>query len=509
MHIFYGRQGCAVSSPLSYGQCLREIMQAHRISINELARKMGYRSATSLVRILKDETSVASIEKFHHQLQLLCDWLLPPTDVARLNNALRCAQLGAEGYRLHTAMEELLFQSAVTPDCYPSLLSYSPALCSLTAHASAPFSSFDQLIQSYEHANWVEVIMINTATREISAAFSRLLRFSQKARTIHHYFALEDTPAAVCSSMAAILPLLSEPAYEGYYCLPAERELYDMVRRQSLIAVRFEMEQGNVRTHLFVPAGEGQLSVCALPGGDLFDFYSAFTEPLAARMRPVKTSTVPEDGAQNLLELTERYLLEESERSFFAFQPDVCILCIPTDILLDALREGTGFGLPMAHPMLRRFVEIHNARYDNIHHKPQATYFVYSRKAMRRFARTGHQCDHFFGMRDFTVDERICILERLLQSCCENPSFHVYFLRDDARMPECEFIGFGGMGVQISSAYTDYNAAYHKESLVMFPAFTQAFEDFFVHTLVPEYCLPSEDSQAFIRELIDELKAAR
>ena len=496
-----------MASPLSYGQCLREIMKAHHISVQELARKMGYRSATSLVRILKDQTSVSSIERFHRQFRLLFNWLLPPVDIQRLSDSLRYTQLGADGYQLHCAMERLIFQSDLTPDHYPALLSYSPALGSLLPHASAPFSSLDQLIQFYSCTSGVEILMINTQMQEICSAFSRLVRFSKKARTIRHFFVLQDEPSFASNCIASILPLLSENAYEGYYCLPSNQKPYDFLRQHSLIVVRFATEAGEVRTHVLVPTAQGQLSICSLPGSELFDFCSALTAQLMAHLCPIKSSVMPEADAQGMLELSERYLLEESGRSFCALEPDLCLACVHTDILIDALHDGTGLHLVPGNPLHSRLVEIHNARFENMHHKTPPTYFVHSQQAMLRFARTGHLSDHLFGMRDFTPEERIRILTQILQSCRENPAFHMRFLQEESRLSEYEFISFGDLGVQISSAYTDYHAACHREALITLSSFTQAFEDYYMHTLLPNHCLSEEASLAFLQSLIDGLNA--
>ena len=166
-----------------------------------------------------------------------------------------------------------------------------------------------------------------------------------------------------------------------------------------------------------------------------------------------------------------------------------------------------GLRILPGNPIHSRLVEIHNVRFENMHRKTQPSYFIHSQEAMRRFARTGHLSDHLFGMRDFTPEERIRILTQILQSCRENPAFHMRFLLEDSRMSEYEFISFADLGVQISSAYTDYHAAYHKEALVTLSSFTQAFEDYYMNTLLPDHCLSEEESLAFLQSLIDALQA--
>lgn len=494
--------------PQSYGVCLRRIMSAHHITISDLSRKMGFRSSTSLVRILKDETSADNVRKFHERFRLLGSWLITPSDVEQLDIALKYNQLGHEKFLLHSAMRRFFFRTRTPSALYPSLLTFSPALQNFSPHASAPFSSLEQLIQAYEHAAQLDVIMFNAATPEICSAFARLVRFPARMRSIHHYFALKESVADISFAVAAALPLINEPAYEGYYCLPEDAESTAFLSAHSLILVRIEQEAGDVRTHLFVPTSPAQLSVCAFAGSDLYDFYSALAGQLASRMHPLKAPTSASAAPCSLLELTERHLLEESQRAICALEPDPANYCIPTEILRHAVIEGEGIGLSMDHPMIEEFARVHTARYLNIHQKNQPTHLVFPQDTLRRFARTGHQSAHFFGMRDFTPEERVTIFSRLIASCRENPNFHVHMLRCSVVSPEYRFVSFSDLGVMLSSAHSSYDAATHKEAVLTLPQFLESFESYFIDTLIPECCLSQEESLAFLQQLTDELQSA-
>lgn len=495
-----------MTTPQSYGECLREIMQLRRITINDLTRKMGFRSSTSLMRILKDETSAQNTRKFHDRFRLLHNWLITPSDVDRLNAALKYTLLGRDGFLLHRAMEQFFFRSPASSSPYPSLLTFSPALQDFTAHASAPFSSLEQLIQFYEHTTHLDVIMLNTTTPEICSAFARLVRFPAPTRSIRHYFSLAQSAADVSSAVAAALPLLNEPAYEGYYCLPEDAESCAFLSHHRLILVRFEQENGEVRTHLFVPVAPTHLSVCAFSGSELYDFYSALTVHLTAHMHPFKSPTAACNAQRSLLELCERHLLEETARTICALEPDPANYCIPTEILRRTVSEGIGIGLPMDHPMVEQFVQTHDARYENIHRKTQPTYLVFPQDSLCRFVSTGHQSTHFFGMRDFTPEERIEILSRLIQSCHANPGFHLHVLRSDVCAPEYRFVSFGDLGVMLSSAHSSYDASTYKEALLTLPTFLSAYETYFIDTLIPDFCFSQDESLALLQRFIDQLR---
>lgn len=496
-----------MSTPLTYGECLRDIMHAHHISINDLTRKIGFRSTTSLMRILKDETSAEAVRKFHDRFRLLSSWLITPADIERLSAALRYTQLGPEGFRLHRAMERLFFKPAYTPEQYPVLSLFSPALKDFTLQASAPFSSLDQLIQFYARAGRVDVIIINAQSQNLCSALARLVRFSPHSRSIRHYFQVSTQAADIGSMIASTLPLLTESAYEGYYCTSEDPNASDFLSQHNLILVRCEQQPGEIRTHLFVPIAENHLSVCAFPGSDLYDFYLSLTDHLREVMHPIKAPTAANTAPSSLLELTERHLLEETSRPLFSLQPDPPPVCTPTEILRSAVSDGEGIGVDMDHPLIDHFISVHQARRQNFRTKKEPTYFVFSTQGLRSFASTGRRTHHFPGMRAFTAAERITILRELITQCNQNSAYHVNLLQPHVLTPEYALIGFGDLGVLIAPSRASYSTSTHKEALISLPSFVQAYETYFVKTLIPDFCLSQEESLAFIQSLIDELQS--
>ena len=60
----------------TFGEYLTEIMRRKHISVSDLARRLNYRSRTSLSRLMRDETRYDSIEDFMHRIEPVAAWLL-------------------------------------------------------------------------------------------------------------------------------------------------------------------------------------------------------------------------------------------------------------------------------------------------------------------------------------------------------------------------------------------------------------------------------------------------
>lgn len=50
---------------LSFGECLRRILNDREISVSEMSRILKMKSTTSLSRVLHDEASIKSVEKIY------------------------------------------------------------------------------------------------------------------------------------------------------------------------------------------------------------------------------------------------------------------------------------------------------------------------------------------------------------------------------------------------------------------------------------------------------------
>ena len=148
-------------------------------------------------------------------------------------------------------------------------------------------------------------------------------------------------------------------------------------------------------------------------------------------------------------------------------------------------------------------------RFHNVMTKRQPTHWVASAKALRRFARTGVQNDHFFAMRPFTVEERIRIFRNLLSMLETNPYFHLYLMRpeDEDSFLDLEATYLEGVGLQLTPTGTDYRITDGwTETMLTEESFCTLYREFFMEELIGQHTCPASDSAALLQEIIRELQ---
>ena len=173
--------------------------------------------------------------------------------------------------------------------------------------------------------------------------------------------------------------------------------------------------------------------------------------------------------------------------------------------MLAALDGGRTLGREPDAPLMQKLISVHDARYRNLLHKKEPTYFVLSRPAMQSFAQTGRLSDHLFAMRAFTPQERRVILRAFIDACRANENLHVHLLREDAMAPIACFSGYADMGVQVSDNHTTYDIhAQHGEAFIGLPAFADALSTYCIESLIPGACLSEEESLSCLTAMLPE-----
>ena len=483
--------------PLTYGQCLRQVMDSNHLSVNMLSRKMGYHGTTQLTRILLDEVSPSLVTKFHHQFMLIFEWLISPADIRALSAALQYTCLGPDSFMTRQAMRALVFESSLSdPQDIPVVV--SPALPS-----GRPVFLRDVL----ERANAcrrIDLLIFGSAFDRLLPHFAALANQPDTALRIRHVFILEDKPAQLVSQIAAQLPFLNVNAYEGCYLPESKTEACRSLRAHQIALLRAEREDGSVYTDLITPPLSGMLHVCRLQGDNaLFPFYESRLNALRDLLRPLKVIYPQPDSVESLLTLCRRDLFLEQKHACCFLRLDLCFHALPSAQVLAALDDGRALGLSPDAPLMQELIRVHEARYQNLMHKKEPTYFILSRPAMRSFMQTGCLSDHLFAMRAFTRGERCAILSAFIDACRANENLHVHLLREDSMMPVACFSGYEDMGVQISDNHTTYNIhTRHGEAFFALPAFTEALGAYCMEALIPEECLSEADSLACLEAMM-------
>lgn len=485
--------------PLTYGQCLRRIMQRNGLSIHTLAKKLGQRSGTQLSRILSDEVSPALLTKFHHQFMLIFDWLISPADIRELSASLQYSCLGPETYITRRAMHAMLFEPSPERAASLPLVIYP--------HAKPAHHTLSDLLHMARAHAHIELLILGSAYDALLPLFAGLLKAPNNANDlrIRHYFVMEENAAKLVSQVSALVPFLSTPTYEGAYCTEVSPEACRFLRQNPVAIARSITQDGECVVTLFTPPQKDGISVCRMTGSDtLFTFYTSMLDAHKDQMRPVKSVYPKPTTVGSLMTICQRDLFLEQGRATCFVRLDLCFHALPEEIVLAALQGGAAIGLEPDDPRMLELRRIHRSRYQNLFGAKHPTMLLMSAPAMRDFMRTGHLSDHLFAMRDFTPEERSAILSGFLDAVRSNPNLHVHLFDDDTLTPAGCFACYEEMGVQISDNNTAYNLAdNHSEVFVGLPAFADSLRAYCENTLIPEFCLDEAASIACLASMLD------
>lgn len=497
--VFASREVIVTDCPLTYGQCLRQVMERNGLSANTLSRKMGYHGTTQLARILRDEVSPALVTRFHQQFMLIFDWLISPGDIKALSTALQYTCLGPDSFLTRQAMHALAFEpSREDPQDIPIVIFPPPAL--------RRQMTLQDVLDRAHACPHIELLVLGSAFDHLLPLFAGLAGQPGVSLRIRHVFILEDSPAQLVSQVAAQLPFLNVGGYEGSYFPASAREAGRYLRTHQIALLRAEHADGSIYTDLITPPLHGALNVCRLQGDNaLFPFYEARLSAFSDSLRPIKAVYPRPDSMESLLTMCQRDLFLERNHACCFLRLDLCFHALPAAQVIDALDGGRALGLLPDAPLLQELLRVHEERYRNLLHKKEPTCFILSRPAMRSFMETGRLSDHFFAMRAFTPGERRTILSAFIDACRTNASLHVHLLREDAMAPVACFCGYADMGVQISDNHTTYDLrAHHGEAFISLPAFADALMAYCREALIPEACLSEAESLACLTAMLEE-----
>ena len=489
-------------TPLTYGQCLRKIMQSNHLSVNTLARKMGYHSPTQLSRILNDEVSPTLITKFHHQFMLIFDWLISPAEIKSLSTSLQFSCLGEEQFLTRRAMYHMLFEPTYTRADKVQLTLYP---------SGGERNGLDFLFSQAERYEEIDLLVLGSAFDSLLPVFADLVARCNKKNSIRlrHAFILEEKPAKIVSRIGTLVPYLNIPAYTGVYCTAHAEDACRFLQQNQIAVARCKSADGSVKTALFTPPQGDRLCLLGQAGDALYTFYEQQFNLYKDQLRPIKSVYPHPKTAQSLLTLCERDLFLEKNRTCCFVRLDLCFHALPAPIILNAVDHGARMNMELSDPVLQEMIRVHQARHQNLFEKQKPTALLLSRTSMLEFIKTGHMSDHLYAMRNFTLQERKDVLIHLLSCARKNPELHIHFFRDEAFEPGSAFSAYEDMGMQVSDNHTAYDlGGDHSELFIGLPEFAHVFISYCFDTLIPEYCLDREESFTFIESLIATLDEA-
>lgn len=486
----------------AFGPCLKRILESRKISASELARMMAYKSRNSIFRILDEAGGHGARQAFFDRLTQEDPLALDAQERAALERALEVSRVGRHAFLSNCAMHEMLMNTRMG--------TREPQIRIDNMEDKADPAYLNALAEM-THGRRVYITITGCCDREIFEALRAWIGKADETcevRVTHLVYTGEEE---IVRNISAIQPMLYCDFYTAYCVEPGvfskEREsLY----RQNYIHVQAQNAQGQwyrqtlalVEKGVFIPLGK-------MPSGEGDRFKRYFEEDL--RRMPLLKTEIPGSGrVESYLSYTENCWKLEANRAVYTIKPDIALSCIHPDILLPCVKEEFWQRAgEKAEELKAAFCRIHLARWENFYGKRWVNHMIFSQEAMKQFARTGRQSDHFFAIRAYTPQERVQILTRIKQQAQENPNFCIDFFKEEFKPPMTEIGLYEGEGTLMTKPQTNYDlAGDHAEAVITQKEFCERYKEFYVKDLLVRHVIAKEETMALMEKLIAIAKEA-
>lgn len=464
-------------------QVVTEIRQSRGLSIAALASLLGYKSQTSVMRIIQGKANLDSLRRFCRQMknsQTLC---LTPQEHRQVDQLLEFRRLGPVEYNATQLLHQLLAGDPPLVD--PVLL-------------DPQTGSRQTLLSRYLPMKGMKITVINCETMALFSALAVLTR--QKRATVEHYLYSDRSLMRTVLAVRAVMPILHDAGYFGGMTFASREYLLDNPRGIYLSDVLLcQYEKDGVPwldMVVFQSKTEGLRFSFLGDGSAIF----RMLEPMKKRAQPLRNGRVS-TGTENYASFLKDCAEMERDRATYRLKPDFGFEQVPVDIWKTALLEGPAAGDGLGN--LDELVDICLRRQENAFTKKQPQHHVFKRRAVWKFLQTGRLSDQFWAFRALTMPERLQVLQTVIDLQRSNPSFHLYFLRDEDSIREDELILLDGAALCLIKPGTDYDLkAGHSESFVTQPDFLRLYRSFFIHSVLDGSILSPEETAQTLNDMV-------
>ncbi len=460
-------------------QYLKQLADREGLSLKGLSDLLGYKSRTSLDRILKDSAKPESIRKLEQLLNRRFE--LTQDERNALHAAVRVSIYGEEKCRAMQYMWHFVQGAQEQPE---------------SLHATLADGTAVDLYERYAHAKQVKISLVNG--QYMPGLFALLGRLLQQGNTqVEHFLYVDRNSARTVCSVCALMPVFYEPNYSVYVRRESQKDESGIKGADMLIA---QWHDGAAHTDIVHLMGTCEAVVLSMD-----DAPANLPEQLGFvkdRYEPAKRSYL---NSSDYITYSRDCAALERGRSIWKIKPDIGVDRIPTHILRQALLEGSMEKDGQFDEILSPLTAIYRRRYEDACTKHKHCYTIFKKGAFRRFVLSGRTSDHFWGMRPYTIGERIEILQALLDQQKNNPYAHIFFLKNDQTLRDAEISCYDGAGILILPSDTDYNLARgHSEVMVAHEGVMALYREFFREILLRDYVTNAQESVRYLSELLRE-----
>lgn len=470
---------------------IRHFLQAKELTLPALAEKLGYKSKTSLDRMMNGNVRESSLKKFERAM--LASFPLTTEEKAELHAAVRIAQNGRSAYLVEKEMLAILQGNEL------------PQEDELTLRRADTGERVDLRFRLLASQKIYAMVLNCQYVSPLFGLLQELLDLEDNH--VLHYLYVNQDQVRTMRSIHALMPLLYKPGYQAFTCMAKQADDRCGMNEADVAVFRYQGADGSFEQDLLVFQSSHSASLLPLPKLDPLCMQALF---LAGQQYSSIKITYPKcSSPEDYIRYSSEAAQLEYNRSVWKIKPDLCLDLIPPPVLEAAMLRG-----PFGHQPDVRYLEtisllrqVYLKRFHNTFSKKKHCFTLLKRGAMNRFVRTGRTTDHFWGMDCFTPEERVRVLQELLRQQTENPYVHLYFLENDDTVRNMELVYYEDQGLLMLETDTDYQLTRQADIMITHRELQCLFRSFFMNILLKEYALPEKQTPAILNELIQKAQS--
>lgn len=473
------------TSVQTFGEYLTAWMTNRGYSAAALASLVGAKSATTVARLKADQATPARCAEFLERLTAAMPDI-PQEELRAFRTGIKMLELGREHYYAYRAIHNMVIPEALPEPQHSTLL---------------------RELLSFADTQTCDILCMQCLDNTVLHAMIALCRHSRGQLQIRHYitFPLRIPSAHLIDSA---LPILCDSRYQVTLIDTRQHRPQLNISTQNFFFIRYTRD-GEERSTIIIPSDDGnalRIENVGCPAD--FDRLLHTIHKLDYPFVNLKSScdtTTPEGICAYL----KNICAIEKKRSQYIIKRDLPLHFIPLQILQNAFNDALGRDQPAHRSFAVEYRRLCYERICALQENDKPIKLLCSHTALQRFVQTGQLHAHYFGLRSFTQDECIAIIEALLHMLETKPNISLYFAKNNDIFHEHNFYCYDQHGVLIAPARTNYYLATtetsgtHSYAEVLIPdiTFTEHMARFFDDHMLPYHAYSADESLQMLREM--------
>ena len=395
----------------SFDICLKQWMAENEFPLMKLTAELGYKSKTTIARVLSGQYTYKSCMKIYKDLQdrklINAQW------GKRFEDALRNVQRGKKESEILEAFRKSIMDADT--ETVPDSVDMVPLTDLLIL--GCPWKETDHIVSGILKAN-ADISILHAMSEK------ELLQYPEMFMML-----IEHLPHP--QYMALLIP---------------ENKLPD--KRTRHLALGKDAKSG---LEYILVAVEDRIQWMRLDGAHHFEACRTWLDSLGGT--PLYRNEQMESGVDYIHMMQQSYEMEHGHYAAI-IKPTMGVQMIPARLTVEAFDdtvEETHLPLKASRETM---VYLLQKRVENVLKQQQALHLIVSQSSMEKFVRSGYLSDHFYACRPYSKEERKAILDYLLLLISKG-KITLHFWKKKKELPvSCE--AYENVGVLIYPGQTNY-----------------------------------------------------